>query len=320
MLKVTDSNFITSGYFGKLPKFADFIKYNAGGDEILVIDNWIQEGLTLAKLKHKNNWKNHFNNTSSIYFIFPFTNTDKITIGIISPSTDKSGRSFPFIIFGSVKRDLIESTKVHLLPLNFKEYYESLNEIFKSNSLKEDLSEMKSQTINLSNVTLPTNSNENIYDNYLSNSLVENLYQKTSINSDKDTEQTLKDLFRDRIEILEHSPGVNLNFISGTDNDLLNICFYIQLLLKIFNRSNFIPAVFWNNRKEDILTLSLFFQKPTPQNFLDLIYIDNENKNDQMLEKKKEGNPSQDLSSIFNKNLTIDHSHSLKEFIDYFNA
>jgi len=320
MLKVTDTNFITTGYFGKLPKFADFVKYNASGDEILLIDNWIQEGIRLAKLKYKNNWKNYYNNTSSFYFIFPFTNTDKITIGIISPSNDKSGRSFPFIIFGIIKRDLIESSKVHLLPLNFKEYYESLNEILKSNSLKKDLSEMKSQTINLSNVTLPANSNENIYENYLSNSLVENLYQKISINSDNDTVQTVIDLFRNRIEILEHSPGVNLNFNSGTDNDLLNICFYIQLLLKIFNRSNFFPAVFWNNRKENVLTLSLFFQKPTPLNFLDLIYFDNENSNDTMHEKKEEEYLSQDLPSIFKKNLTIDYSHSLKEFIDYFNV
>jgi len=320
MLKVTDTNFITTGYFGKLPKFADFVKYNASGDEILLIDNWIQEGIRLAKLKYKNNWKNYYNNTSSFYFIFPFTNTDKITIGIISPSNDKSGRSFPFIIFGIIKRDLIESSKVHLLPLNFKEYYESLNEILKSNSLKKDLSEMKSQTINLSNVTLPANSNENIYYNYLSNSLIENLYQKTSINSENDTEQTLNDLFRNRIEILEHSPAIKFNFNSVTDNDLLNICFYIQLLLKIFNRSNFFPAVFWNNRKENVLTLSLFFQKPTPLNFLDLIYFDNENSNDTMHEKKEEEYLSQDLPSIFKKNLTIDYSHSLKEFIDYFNV
>ena len=45
MLKITDTNFITTGYFGKLPKFADFIKHNASGDEILLIDNWIQEGI-----------------------------------------------------------------------------------------------------------------------------------------------------------------------------------------------------------------------------------------------------------------------------------
>lgn len=320
MLKVTDTNLVTTGYFGKLPKFADFVKYKAGGDEIFVIDNWIQEGLTLAKLKYKNSWKDYYNNTSPIYFIFPFTDTDKITIGIICPSNDKSGRSFPFLIFGNMKKDLIKDLQVHLLPLNFKGYFESITEMYNKNYFTEDLSEMKFQTNNLSDSTILAKSAENIYNNYLSDTSVERLFEKTLINSAGNNIHTVNDLFMNRIEIIEHSPAVKFNFDTRADYKLLDTCLYIQLLLKIFNRSNFFPAVFWNTIHEELISLSLFFQKPTPLNFMDLIYTDDQSRNDTTLEKTKEANRTQDLSSIFKENLTINYSHSLREFLNSFNT
>jgi len=320
MLKVTDTNLVTTGYFGKLPKFADFVKYNASGDEILLIDNWIQEGIRSAELKYKNNWRNFYNNTSPIYFIFPFTGTDKITIGIIYPSNDKSGRNFPFLIFGNIKKDLTKDLQVHLLPLNFKGYFESITELYNNNYFTEDLSEMKLQTNNLSDSTISAKSTENIYDNYLSDTSVEKLYQKTLINSVDNNVHTVNDLFQNRIKIIEHSPAVKFNFDYQADNKLLDTCFYIQLLLKIFNRSNFFPAIFWNTVEEELINLSLFFQKPTSLNFLDLFNTDDKSGNDTTLEKTKEENRTQDLSSIFIENLTINLSHSLREFINSFNT
>jgi len=52
-----NSEEIVSGYFGKLPEFNDFIKFNAGSSEILYIDNWLQEGIAQAKAKFKAEWK-----------------------------------------------------------------------------------------------------------------------------------------------------------------------------------------------------------------------------------------------------------------------
>jgi len=319
-LKVTDTNLVTTGYFGKLPKFADFVKYNASGDEILLIDNWIQEGIRLAKLKYKNNWENNFNNTSPIYFIFPFTGTDRITIGIIYPSNDKSGRNFPFLIFSNMKKDIIKDLQIHLLPLNFKGYFESITKVYNENYFTEDLSEMKFQTNILSDSTISAKSAENIYDDYISNTSVERLFEKTLINSVNNNVHTVNDLFKNRIEIPEHSPAVKFNFDFRADYKLLDTCFYIQLLLKIFNRSNFFPAVFWNTIHEELISLSLFFQKPTPLNFMDLIYTDALSRNDTTLEKTKEENHAQDLSSIFKENLTINYSHSLREFTNTFNT
>ena len=92
-------NNLSIGFLGKLPQFSDFIKLNASSKEILVLDNWIQEGLALAKLKYKNDWHNYYNNCPKIYFIYPFTDTENILLGVIFPAKDRSGRNYPFIMF-----------------------------------------------------------------------------------------------------------------------------------------------------------------------------------------------------------------------------
>jgi len=66
--KTINNTNVSTGFFGKLPGFTDFIKYNAAGKEILSIDNWLQEGLALVKLKYKNDWKNYYNNFSNRFY------------------------------------------------------------------------------------------------------------------------------------------------------------------------------------------------------------------------------------------------------------
>jgi hypothetical protein len=53
---------------------------------------------------------------------------------------------------------------------------------------------------------------------------------------------------------------------------------------------------------------------------MDLIYTDDQSRNDTTLEKTKEANRTQDLSSIFKENLTINYSLSLREFLNSFNT
>ena len=120
---------IVTGYFGKLPGFPDFIKYNSAGKEIIVIDTWLQEGLALAKLKIKNDWKSYYNSLNKMNFIFPFTGTDNITIGNISSSNDKSGRSYPFIMFSLFNKNSITELSNYLIPYAFKEIFSGMNKI-----------------------------------------------------------------------------------------------------------------------------------------------------------------------------------------------
>lgn len=304
-----DNHILTAGFFGKLPKFADFVKFNAGGNEISVLDYWLQEGLALAKLKFKNEWKNYYENTFEINFIYPFTGTDNLMLGVICPSNDRSGRSFPFILFGNIKKELANSFPPNSFALKFNGLYESFKSAFHNNFQKDDLTEMKSKLDNLSFSSAIQNSNSETYNEYLSKNSIEYIFNLQMDNLNEPYKCSLNNLISKNLLYLENSAAVRLSFESDEQNDIMNLSFFTDLLLKIFSKYSLSPAIFWKKRKDNYVMLYLFFQKPTPSNFIDLIYSEQtglQNNND---------NFSRNADSIFKESAMVDINASLADLL-----
>jgi len=54
------ANEMLIGCVGKLPLHAEFIKHNLKVREVVALDNWIQEGVTLLNRLHGESWKEVF--------------------------------------------------------------------------------------------------------------------------------------------------------------------------------------------------------------------------------------------------------------------
>ncbi|HLG32033.1 MAG TPA: type VI secretion system-associated protein TagF [Ignavibacteriaceae bacterium] len=308
-MNAIDDHILTAGFFGKLPKFADFVKFNASGSEISILDYWLQEGLALAKLKFRNEWKNYYENTSEINFIYPFTGTDKIMLGIICPSNDKSGRSFPFILFGNVKKDFTNELPVQSFALKFSGVYESFKSIFQNNFQNDDLSKMKSQLSNFSFASSLQNSNSELYREYLSKNSIEYFFDLQMDNLHEPDKCSLNNLINKNLSYLENSAAVRISFESDEQNEIMNLSFCTELMLKIFSRYSLFPALFWKRRKDNYVVLYLFFQKPTPSNFIDLIY------SEQSELKNNDDNFSRKPDSIFKETAMVDINISLADLL-----
>jgi len=271
-LNIINNNSLTAGFFGKLPKFADFVKLNASGSELAVIDQWLQEGLATAKLKYKNDWRTFYQSTPPINFIYPFTGTDKIIVGTIYPSNDKSGRSFPFILFGNLNRRIVSSLKIHLTILEFEGLFKYFESIFQTHCQNEDLDEMKSLVDNFSNASLIRSSVENAYRDYLAKNSVKSIFNFDSKEMNQFENISVNNLLMNRFSYLENAPGIRFSFNTGEDNDIMKLSFITEFLLKYFGRDDHLPALFWSGRESNTILLYIFFQKPTPGNFLDMLY------------------------------------------------
>ena len=158
------------GCFGKLPKFADFVKFNSGNSELLYFDKWLQSGLQFARIKLATNFNAEYSAADIVQFVFPYQSTGKTLIGTFIPSNDKSGRKYPFIISTSIGTD-VSTDIANLLPILFEEYFSSsqniitqLNDIEKlddlvsliENNLKQNevsISQKKMQYQEYTNVT-----------------------------------------------------------------------------------------------------------------------------------------------------------------------
>jgi len=302
---------VSSGFFGKLPGFNDFIKYNAAGKEILTIDNWLQEGLALAKLKYKNEWKNYYNNSLTLNFIYPFTGTDNTIIGVIFPSNDKSGRSFPFLVFSNIKKNVNDGLSFHLFPSAQREIFNLYRDILEANNLVEDTSGLKSLT---DNIKLPVVNDvlvSNDYKKFISENKLSDVFDL-----DNENKFNLNDYFENRLRIFEHFICFSFAEDLNHSTNSFMICYYIQLLQKIFKNSDSTPGIFWTQLDNRSGLLFLIFTKPSPKDFIDLLIYNRsslisleENSQDY----KKEFHSG---NSLFRNNSIIGSNISLSEFLN----
>lgn len=302
---------LSTGFFGKLPGFTDFIKYNAAGKEILTIDNWLQEGLALAKLKYKNEWKDYYNNSLSLNFAYPFTGTDTTTIGVIVPSNDKSGRSFPFLLFNNIKKNVNDVSSFYLIPSAYREILQLYLDIIDESKLIEDTSNLKSVTDNLklsvvNNVLLADEYNKFISETKLSDVIV----------LENQNQFDLNEFFEHNLRIFEHFVCFSYKLDLSVSGTSFLVSYYIQILQNIFKKSDSTFGIFWTQLDDKSWLLFLIFTKPSPKDFIDLLLY---NRNSVMSSEENSPDHKKEFHSgnfLFRANSKINSNISLSEFLN----
>ncbi|HJV85040.1 MAG TPA: type VI secretion system-associated protein TagF [Noviherbaspirillum sp.] len=85
----------SSFFFGKIASRGDFVRSSPGAKVIALIDNWVTQGMEL--LIASPDWKNCYDSTAPIDFLFIGTRKKHAICGALIPSADASSRRFPFI-------------------------------------------------------------------------------------------------------------------------------------------------------------------------------------------------------------------------------
>lgn len=92
------------GCFGKLPIYGDFISLGAAAREVGELDHWIQRGMEVYQRRLAPGWENDFIQASPLCFLYHIGNADRFLTGILQPSRDQQGRTYPFLFFWLVDR------------------------------------------------------------------------------------------------------------------------------------------------------------------------------------------------------------------------
>jgi len=262
-------NNYTAGFFGKLPAFADFIKHNSACTEISIIDNWIQEGLTLAKLKYRDEWKSRYDNCPPINFIFPFTETENLITGLLRTSIDKSGRSFPVIFFLHIKKSVIQNIPIFLLPPVFNQVLDAFNDIcyyyYQSDNINSLKSAVSSVRINLDDLQGVKNN----YNKFLSKTSAGGIFQRTG-----DDLSSEPDYLKTTINLTGNVASVSYRTDMNGSDDSYTAGFFIELLQKVIKSPESLPGLFWTAGSNIPAKLFIMYKKPNPGNFIDIILSD----------------------------------------------
>uniref|UniRef100_Q47E05 Type VI secretion system protein ImpM n=1 Tax=Dechloromonas aromatica (strain RCB) TaxID=159087 RepID=Q47E05_DECAR len=89
--------------FGKIPSRGDFVKGAGQHQLISVLDRWVSQ--TMELLSEDPRWKSAYDSACAVDFAFIGARSRLSVVGHLRPSTDSSGRRFPFIAAATIERD-----------------------------------------------------------------------------------------------------------------------------------------------------------------------------------------------------------------------
>ena len=223
-------------------------------------------------------------------------------LGVIFPGNDKSGRSFPFIMFCNIRKTIIDNLAFYLIPSAFENIFLSFNEIINSGIKTDDISILKSLTDNIKLSSIDTYSINDNFKKNISGSTLLNVF-----NTGNEGLIQLNDFFNNNIKVMDHFICFNSPSKVDQTGEAFLISYCVQLLQKIF-RNNSNPVIFWTSQVDKPLRLLLSFIKPTPKDFNDLlVYSGGSMENE---------NSSDSTSHLFRDNSSVKDNISLNEFLN----
>lgn len=266
-------------YFGKLPSHADFIRFNASGEDMRALDSWLQEGLYQAAKHHNQNLDSVYKNSPAYHFVFNPEDSEFSLIGLYKPSYDKSQRKFPFIISKRLTKAHLDTKYLFRLPLLFKDFFRNSIQIFREDSFDYPADELRERIVNIKGI-----SNEDLessvenFEKYVSTTTLESFMTRL-FGSFGDQRKFL--LEKNLLEILSPIRSnkfvqipLGLRFPLSQNIIFLEyeVCFWTHLCQRILGNSTVLPNLFWQVQEAGNLNyLFVYYRKPTWKTFLQLM-------------------------------------------------
>ena len=263
------TNKYSAGCFGKLPKFADFVKFNSGNNEIILFDKWLQNGLQYSKTTLNTSFDASYSTADTVQFVFPIVDSTNILLGTFISSNDKSGRKYPFIISTPINHS-IGPENSHLLPLVFENFFLNSNRtIYKMKEIEkhDDIIAEIEDNIKYSETNFPEKKLQ--YQEYINATTTNNLWN--GIFGDFEDERKYL-MFYNLTEILlplrnkqinNFTLGLKIPIVPENKFFYLNISFWIDVCFKLTGTANIKPFLFWSKKStETERYLILFLNQP----------------------------------------------------------
>ena len=114
--------------FGKIRSRGDFVKGPGQHQLISVLDRWVSQGM--ERLSDDPRWKAAYDNAGAADFIFIGARSRLSVVGHLRPSTDASGRRFPFLTAATIERD--DALLFRCAPVGLTHSFASLAQITES--------------------------------------------------------------------------------------------------------------------------------------------------------------------------------------------
>lgn len=315
---------MTPGYFGKLPGFDDFIRYNSSSAEVAEFDQWLQEGLYFAKDHFKQEWGTAYRVSPKYHFLFPSEKSNRMLLGVFRPSFDQTEREYPFIVSLNVDREVLQNSEQIWIPLLYAQFFEEAQEIVDH---AFNSKEMNGVVERLESIDLDTNRQDlcsHRFQEYLETTTLEDWFTQLFGNFD-DIRKYL--LYKNLTDIILPLRGQDLGRISlglrfplsAEMTALYNdVSLWIQMTRHLLRNETFVPTLFWTFPGENEQNfLFLFFRQPRSSVFVPL--IQNPSQHDHICQLEMDGLAGltdNAKNAVQNRSLLENGNLFLKDFLN----
>lgn len=110
--------------YGKIPAHGDFVRHNVSGTAVRALDEWLREGLYLAKSGLGRSFDDAYDAAPSYRFLFAPKSGEPKIVGAMRPSRDRSRRTFPFLIAAEADVDSLNGREPAHIPVRFAAFLE----------------------------------------------------------------------------------------------------------------------------------------------------------------------------------------------------
>lgn len=293
-------------YFGKLPGFGDFVRYNAGGGEVRLFEQWIQEGLYFAQKQFAQDWSSLYPDSPTYCFVFPPAEGSLCLVGGLKASRDRSGRSYPIVLALKMYKDMFRDTSSSFIPLSFQRFFERTLHTLEAFPEVSDLRSLAEEAHGLEPyVPSDLESAALEFADFAGGSRLGDLWQ-TTLGGENDPRRFL--LIKNLSEILLPMRGRNpeqmalgLRFPLGATIDRRQslLAFWTRLSLRMLGDPDLLPTCYWSaGRHSGSGYLYLFLRPPLARSFSQLVRPDSENDNLCKLEEEGIGGIDQAFEKI----------------------
>lgn len=272
---------LTAACHGKLPTHGDFVRLRAATPAGRVFDEWVQKGLYQARHQRRRELEAVYDDAAAIRFVFNTRGRTSPLLGVMKPSRDQSGRTYPFTVFVEAPIRTRAAQAWTYAPVQARPFLDDADRIVQQATAGElshrdaiDRVQQLEPAFAISATRPPP------YERYLHEQTMASFWTRLLGHFDDSRKYRLVD---NLVKILNPVQGrannllaYGLQFPLGAgENGPHDACFWLELCVRLLGRSTAGPTLFWRSEALPAHTappfLILFMQPPRPSVFFHLL-------------------------------------------------
>lgn len=268
---------VRTGFMGKIPARQDFVRHQASAADIMLLDQWIHEGIAYLARRFPADWKERLDGFSRIYAYIGGEGSIPTLCGVIRASHDKSGRQHPFIDFATCSNTQVMQSLPYI-SMRFAAYFALGGNLNDPDGTDLDIDRLAQQSnelgrlipkfVELTFVQQRAESWAGKNSAEFWESILPGTSSSTRLNFARDVLQTLKMAATRGPERITW--GIRLP-IPGGEASTAIVSFWLSLIVGVLGNQKWRPHVFWNPQNRGVSSLTLYFRSPNASSFAQLI-------------------------------------------------